>query len=184
MQLGSAGGAPGNQDSNEAYNRPTSVGFGGDGSFFITDGYVNSRVLHYSKDGTFVQKWGSKGTGDNQFNIVHDIVLDSKGRLYVADRENGRIQIFSQDGRLLGKWENIGAPWGLTYVERENAIYMADGVNDRVAKLNMEGQIVGTFGSHGKVAGRFDYPHSLAVDRTGAIYVAEIKNWRVQKFTK
>ena len=184
MVLGGVGNAPGTPDSNEAFNRPTNVGFAADGTFFITDGYVNSRVLRYNKNGDFVRKWGRKGTGDGEFDIVHDIVLDSQGKIYIADRENLRIQIFDQNGQFLGKWTDIGAAWGLSYVPRENAIYMADGRNDRVVKLNMEGQIVGALGSHGKTPGRFDFPHSIAVDSTGAIYVAEIKNWRVQKFVK
>ena len=75
-------------------------------------------------------------------------------------------------------------PWGLDYVARENAIYMCDGVNNRIVKLNLDGQILGVLSSYGKVQGKLDFPHSIAVDSTGAIYVAEIKNWRVQKFVK
>ena len=67
-------------------------------------------------------------------------------------------------------------------VARENALYMCDGVNDRILKLNLDGQVLGVLGSHGKIAGKLDFPHNLAVDSTGALYVAEIKNWRVQKF--
>jgi DNA-binding beta-propeller fold protein YncE len=184
MVIGAVGDAAGNQTSTDAFNRPTNVGFAPDGNFFITDGYVNSRVAKFTAGGDYIKQWGAKGTGDNEFNIVHDIVLDSRGRLYVADRENSRIQIFDQEGKFLGKWTDIGAAWGLAYVARENAIYMADGRNDRVVRLNMEGQVTGTLGSHGKTAGKFHYPHSIAVDSTGAIYVAEIRNWRVQKFVK
>ena len=73
---------------------------------------------------------------------------------------------------------------GLDYVARENAIYMCDGVNNRVVKLNLDGEILGVLGSYGKMPGKFDFAHSIAVDSGGAIYVAEIKNWRVQKFVK
>ena len=128
--------------------------------------------------------WGQKGTGDGEFNLVHDVALDSSGRVYVADRTNQRVQIFDQNGKFLGKWTGIGAPWGLSYVKRENALYMCDGVNDRIVKLNTDGQILGVLGSHGKTAGKLDYPHNIAVDSSGTIYVAEIKNWRVQKFVK
>ncbi|MDQ2947326.1 MAG: hypothetical protein M3Y27_15575, partial [Acidobacteriota bacterium] len=95
---------------------------------------------------------------------------------------NQRVQIFDQNGAFLGKWTGLGTPWGLYSVQRENALYMCDGLNDRILKLNLDGQILGVLGSHGKVPGKLDFPHNLAVDSSGAIYVAEIKNWRVQKF--
>jgi sugar lactone lactonase YvrE len=184
MAIGAVGDAPGTQDMKDAFNRPTNVAFGKDGGFFISDGYVNARVVRYSKDGDYLKQWGAKGTGDGQFDLVHDVVFDSRGRLYVADRNNWRIQIFDQDGKFLGKWANIGDPWGIDYVARENAIYMVDGQNDQLVRLNMEGQITGILGSHGKTPGKFHYPHAVAVDSTGAIYVAEIRNWRVQKFER
>jgi DNA-binding beta-propeller fold protein YncE len=184
MVLGGVRGAPGNNDSKDAYDEPTNVAFAPNGDFFISDGYVNSRVVKYNKYGDYLLQWGRRGTGDGEFNLVHDIVLDSGGRVYVADRTNQRVQIFDQRGEFLGKWTDVGAPWGLEYVARENAIYMCDGLNDRVVKLNLEGQILGVLGSHGKAPGKFDFPHQIAVDSTGAIYVAEIKNWRVQKFAK
>jgi hypothetical protein len=66
---------------------------------------------------------------------MHDVTLDSSGRVYVADRTNQRVQIFDQNGKFLGKWADIGGPWGLCYVKRENALYMCDGVNDRIVKI-------------------------------------------------
>ena len=184
MAIGAVGDAPGTQDTKDAFNRPTNVAFGKDGTFFISDGYVNARVVKYSKDGDYLKQWGEKGAGDGQFNLVHDAVIDSQGRLYIADRNNWRIQIFDQDGKFLGKWTNIGDPWSMEYVSRENAFYVVDGQNDQLFRLNMEGQITGVLGSHGKGPGKFYYPHGVAVDSTGAIYVAEIRNWRVQKFVK
>ncbi len=184
MAIGAVGGAVGDQTAPYAFNRPTNIGFGADGSFFVTDGYGNSRVAKYNKDGDYLKQWGSKGTGDSQFNIVHDIVADKAGKLFVADRENHRIQIFDQDGKFLGKWSDLGAAWGLAYAPRENAFFLSDGVNDQVIKLDHEGHVLGVLGSHGKIPGKFHYPHSVAVDSTGAVYVAEIQNWRVQKFVK
>ena len=182
MTIGQVAGAAGNNETRDGFNRPTNLAFAPNGDFFVSDGYVNSRVVRYNRDGEYITHWGRKGTGDGEFDLVHDVALDSQGRVYVADRLNQRIQIFDQNGKFLGKWTDIGAPWGLDYVARENAIYMCDGVNNRIVKLNLDGQILGVLSSYGKVPGKLDYPHSIAVDSTGAIYVAEIKNWRVQKF--
>ena len=185
MMIGQVGGKPGdNNDTKDGFNRPTNLIFAPNGDFYVSDGYVNSRVVKFNKEGVHQMHWGRKGTGDGEFDLVHDVALDSRGRVYVADRTNQRVQIFDPDGKFLGKWTDIGAPWGLYYVKGENAIYMCDGVNNRIIKLNLEGQILGVLSSYGKVPGKLDYPHSVAVDSAGAIYVAEIKNWRVQKFAK
>jgi DNA-binding beta-propeller fold protein YncE len=184
MILGNRQGVAGKNDSKDAFNEPTNIAFEPNGDFYVSDGYVNSRVMKFNRDGEYITHWGEKGTGDGQFNLVHDVVRDARGRLYVADRTNQRVQIFDGTGKFLGKWTNLGSPWGLDYVARENSIYMCDGVNNRVLKLNLEGEIQGVLGSYGKAPGKFDFAHSIGVDSTGAIYVAEIKNWRVQKFVK
>ena len=184
MHLGGVGGAVGDQTAKYAFNRPTNVAFAPDGSFFISDGYGNSRVARFSKNGDYIAQWGSKGTGDSQFDIVHDIAIDRSGKLYVADRENHRIQVFDQNGKLLKIWPDLGAAWGLAYVPSEEVFFMSDGVNDQIIELDKNGHVVGVLGAHRKTAGKFHYPHSVAVDSTGALYVAEILNWRVQKFFK
>lgn len=184
MVLGNRQGTPGKNDSQNAFNEPTGITFAPNGDFFISDGYVNSRVIKFNHDGEYLAHWGTKGTGDGEFNLVHDVTLDSRGRLYVADRSNSRVQIFDTSGKYLGKWTDVGQPWGLIYAPKENAIYMCDGLNNRIVKLNLDGEIQGVLGSYGKAPGKLDFAHSIAIDSTGAIYVAEIKNWRVQKFSK
>lgn len=180
MVFGNAGKTPGNNEAVHAFNRPTGVAFGANGDVYISDGYENSRIVRLNKDGEHLRHWGTKGTGDGQFNLVHDVAVDSRGRVYVCDRTNSRVQIFDADGKFLGKWTDLGQPWGITY--RDNALYMCDGLNDRVVKLNLDGQILGVLGGPGKAPGKFHFAHNIAVDSTGAIYVAEIRNWRVQKF--
>ena len=182
MVIATPGNLAGALDAKYAFNRPTSVAFAPNGDFYVSDGYLNSRVVKYNQDGEYLTQWGRRGTGDGEFNLVHDVCLDSRGRVYVADRTNARVQIFDQDGKFLGKWTDAGSPWGLCFVAREQAIYMTDGTNNRVVKLNLEGKVLGVLGSFGKVPGKFDFAHQIAVDSTGAIYVSEIKNWRVQKF--
>ncbi len=178
------GRSAGNNDAKDAFNEPTGVAFTPDGGFYVSDGYVNSRVIQFNKDGMYQRHWGAKGKADGEFNLVHDVALDSKGRVYVADRSNSRVQIFDSTGKYLGKWTDVGAPWGLYYVQREEAIYMCDGGNNRVVKLNLDGQVLGVLGSYGRIPGKFDFAHNIAVDSEGSIYVAEIKNWRVQKFAR
>lgn len=182
LVLGNRQGTSGNNDSHDAFNEPTGLWFLPNGDFYVADGYVNSRVIQFNKNGEYLTHWGHKGTGDGEFNLSHDVTVDTRGRVYVADRTNQRVQIFDSKGRFLGKWTDVGAPWGLYYVARENAIYMCDGFNNRVVKLNTDGQVLGVLGSYGKVPGKFDFAHNIAVDSEGSIYVVEIKNWRVQKF--
>ncbi len=182
MVITNAGRRPGDNDAKYAFNRPTGLTFTPNGDFYVADGYGNSRVIQFNKYGEYQRHWGRKGTGDGEFDLVHDVCVDARGHVYVADRTNARVQVFDANGRFLSKWTDVGNPWGLYYAARENAIYMADGHNNRVVKLNLDGQVVGVLGGFGKAPGKFDFAHNIAVDSTGAIYVSEIKNWRVQKF--
>lgn len=184
MVLGNAGGQPGTNEDEYAFNKPTGVAFDSTGNVYVSDGYENTRVVKYSPDGEYIKHWGTPGTGDGQFNLVHDVAIDSKDRVYVADRSNNRVQVFDSEGKFLAKWTEAGTPWGLDYDAREDVIYMADGVNNQVSKLSLDGQVLGTLGSFGKAPGKLDFAHHLDVDSKGSIYVAEIKNWRVQKFVK
>jgi DNA-binding beta-propeller fold protein YncE len=185
MVLGNRQGTPGNNDSKDAFDQPTNVCFRPDGNFYVSDGYVNSRIIEFTPDGEYIRHWGTLGKGDGQFALVHDVVIDSKGLVYVADRQNARVQVFDQNGKFITKWTNVGAPWGLVYVTNEDAIYMCDGKNDRIVKLSLEGKVLGQIGSWGKAPGKLDYVHDITFDPVdGSIYTVEIKNWRVQKWVR
>lgn len=185
MVLGNRQGTPGNNLAHDAFNQPTNVALRPNGNVYVSDGYVNSRVIEFTAQGDFVRQWGKKGTADGEFNLVHDVVLDSKDRVYVADRNNERIQVFDETGKFLVKWADIGAPWGLAYMPKEEAIYMCDGKYNRIVKLNLDGQVLGVLSGYGKAPGKLDYAHSIAVDQTdGSLYAVEIKNWRVQKWVR
>jgi streptogramin lyase len=106
------GGQPANSGS--AFNGATDIAFGPNGRLFISDGYGNARILEYTADGKRVREWGSPGTGPGQFHLPHSIVIDEDGIVYVADRENGRIQRFDLDGRYLGEFANLGRTYSLT----------------------------------------------------------------------
>jgi peptidylamidoglycolate lyase len=110
------------------FDRPTAVAVAGDGSFYVSDGYKNSRVIKFSADGKFLFQWGTKGTGPGQFDLPHWVALDSAGRVYVADRENQRIQVFDSTGHYLAQWagKQFGRPYSIA-VDRSGMAYVADG---------------------------------------------------------
>ena len=186
MILGNRQGTPGNNESQDGFNRPTNVAFRSNGNIYISDGYVNSRVVEYTADGLYVGQWGKPGLDANgAFHLVHDVVVGEDGRVYVADRSNERVQVFDADGKFITKWTGIGAPWGLCYVAAEKAIYMCDGKYARIIKLSLDGKVLGTLGSYGRTQGKLDFVHSITVDPSdGSIYTVEIKNWRVQKWIR
>ena len=164
----------------ELFNRPTDVAFAANGDFFVTDGYGNSRVVRFSKDGKYLKEWGKKGTGEGEFNLPHAIVIDGKGRLYVGDRENNRVQIFDGDGKFLAQWKESGAPYGLFLAG--DRLFVADARASWVLILDAQGKPIGRVGQKGTGAGQFGTPHMLCVDSDGALYIAEVGNKRVQKF--
>ncbi|MBH53602.1 MAG: hypothetical protein CMI18_04565 [Opitutaceae bacterium] len=182
MVIANAGMGTGDNDAPYGFNRPTGLAFAPNGDVYVADGYVNSRVVKYTADGKYITHWGSKGIGDGQFNLVHDVTVDNNGRVYVADRTNARIQVFDANGKFIELWPDVGNPWGVHYVASQDAIYMADGHANRILKLNTDGGILGQLSQFGKAPGDLDFAHHLSVDSEGSIYVTEIKNWRVQKF--
>ncbi len=125
MTLGKAGvsgSGPG------LFDQPTDVAVSPAGDIFVTDSHrngTNNRVVRFSEDGTFVKEWGQKGSGRGQFSEPHTIAIDSRGRLFVGDRENNRIQIFDQDGRFIDEWRQFGRPSGIA-ITKDDTIYVAD----------------------------------------------------------
>jgi DNA-binding beta-propeller fold protein YncE len=125
MTLGKAGVSGGGRD---LFDQPTDVVVSPAGDIFITDSHrngKNNRVVRFTKDGTFVREWGRKGSGRGEFSEPHTIAMDSRGRLFVGDRENNRIQIFDQDGAWLDEWRQFGRPSGI-FITKDDAIYVAD----------------------------------------------------------
>ena len=159
------------------FNRPADVLVAPNGDIFVADGYGNSRVVKFSKDGKFIKAWGTKGTGPGQFNLPHNLAMDSQGRLLVADRENGRIQIFDQDGNYLDQWKGLGGkPYGLV-MGKDDTLYIgdADGGTITVAK---DGKVLDVIHDLGR-------PHQLAIDPAGAIYYADVREGKgIHKIVK
>lgn len=163
----------------DQFDRPTDVAVAPSGEFYVSDGYGNSRVLKFSRDGKLLRQWGKKGKGDGEFDLPHAISLDPKGRVYVADRENNRVQVFDGDGRLLTIWRDTGSPFGL-FLSKDRW-FVADGRAHWVKVLDADGKTLGRFGEKGDGPGQFNLPHMLCVDLHGAVYVAEVNGKRIQK---
>jgi sugar lactone lactonase YvrE len=125
LALGKAG-VPG--DGPDTFNQPSDVVVAANGDIFVADGHggnSNARVVKFSKDGSFIKAWGKKGSAPGEFDTPHTIALDSRGRLFVGDRNNNRIQIFDQEGRFLEAWTQFSRPSGI-YIDKNDAIYVAD----------------------------------------------------------
>ena len=173
------------------FNRPTDVAVLPDGSFYVSDGYRNTRIVHFAADGRFLLQWGRPGNGPGEFNVPHAIKVDSEGHVYVADRENDRIQVFTADGRFIAQWRSprMGRPYSLALIGR-GLVAVADGGEqpeqgpDRsgVSLVNQSGAVVSTFGRFGNYDGQFRMAHDVAADRQGNLYVVDITGQRVQKF--
>jgi DNA-binding beta-propeller fold protein YncE len=200
LTLGTAGES--GEDSTHL-NRPTDVAVAPGGDTFVTDGYGNNRIVHFDERGRFVETWGSLGSGPGEFSLPHSIALDSRGRLFVADRNNARVQVFDQAGRFLDEWRDLVVPWHIVVTERDE-IYVCGSSPMRWPKLPIPGLIVGippkdqlimVFTPDGRVTrlitfpkgqrpGELDWVHALAVDRRGDLYLGDIQGKRAQKFLR
>ena len=162
--------------------------------FYVTDGYCNARVHKYSPDGKLLFSWGEPGTEPGQFNIVHNICTDKDGYLYVADRENHRVQVFDADGKFQTQWTNMARPCGM-YIDsgRDQLCYVgemgaaispnegAPGLGPRISIYNLKGTVLARLGDTGpgEVPGKFIAPHGVVVDSRGDLYVGEV-SWTVK----
>ena len=179
-------------DDSIHFNRPTDVAVALDGSFYVSDGYRNSRIVRFTKDGRYLSSWGRKGSRPGEFNVPHSIARDTTGRVYVADRGNARIQVFDSVGHFLTEWKGpeVGRPWALR-VGADGYLYVVDGGDQpatppdraRVLKLTRQGRVIESFGGFGNYDGQFIWPHAVAVAADGTVYVGDVSTgMRVQKF--
>jgi sugar lactone lactonase YvrE len=179
MTLGTRGVA-GDNDSKIALNGPADVAVSPNGDIFVADGEgPNTRIVKYRKDGTLLTMWGTKGSEPGQLLIPHSVFLDARGRVYVANRGNKRVEIFDQQGKLLDQITNAATPYGL-FITHDGTIFVADGTDgsEGVTVLNIKNkkvlaQIPNLKGSH-----------MLTVDRKGAIYVAQVRGKSLRKFIR
>lgn len=175
------------------FNKPTDVAVAPDGSFYVSDGYVNSRVAKFSAGGKFLFDWGRKGTRPGEFDLPHGISIDAQGRIYVADRSNSRVQVFEGDGTFIAEWKgsDLGRPWAVT-CGPDGSVYIVDGGDlkpwppDRghILKLDPSGRIQEKWASFGNYNGQLFWGHCVAVGTNGAVYSGDIHGRRIQKFQR
>jgi NHL repeat len=186
-------GKPAPYQSGEPFNRCTHVALSPKNELYVSDGYGNSRVHKYSPDGKLLFSWGEPGTDPGQFNIVHNIVTDREGYVYVADRENHRIQVFDGNGKFIDQWHNMHRPCAL-YMDsgREPLCYLGElgpgmsvnkdcpNLGPRLSILSKQGKLLARLGDTvpGEAPGQFIAPHGLALDSRGDIYVGEV-SWTI-----
>jgi streptogramin lyase len=164
------------------FNRPTDVAWDASGNIYVSDGYNNSRVVKFDKDGNWVKAWGERGSGPGQLNIPHTIATDAKGNVYVGDRTNRRIQVFDSNGTVLRQITGIEQPWAICITPAPNeVIFSADANSGKIFKLGLDGTMIGSFGSFGKQLKQFGWVHEIACPSEHELYVGELLNWRMQK---
>ena len=165
------------------FHHPTDVGMSPNGDFYVSDGYRNCRVHKYSADGELLFSWGEPGEGPGQFKLVHS-VWEHKGKVYVADRANNRLQIFTPNGEYLDTWPGFLQPCKI-YVDNDDIMYVAE-LGARVSILDLEGNVLGRWGGERSHApGQFWGPHGIWADSNGDVYVSEVlEGARLQKFAR
>lgn len=181
---------PGAGVEGESFSRPTDVAWDAQGNIYVADGYGNARVAKYDRNGKWIKNWGSRGTGQGQFNIVHGIVVDAQGNVYVGDEGNKRVQVFDTEGTFKTQFTNVGAPTALCLTRgAQPVLYVAhsgdpDGMDDAaIYKVDLKGSVLGKFGSAGKLPKEFGLVNSIDCRNDNELLVGELANWRVQKLT-
>ena len=197
LALGKAGVAG---DEEDTFNKPSAVAIAPNGDIFVADGHggnSNARIMKFSKDGKFIMTWGKKGSAPGEINIPHALAFDSKGRLFVADRGNNRIQIFDQRGKYIDQWQQFSRPSGI-FIDRNDVIYVADSESGSVAKDHAAWKRGIRIGSakDGSISAFIPDPNTdpnytgtsaaegVAADAKGVIYGAEVGPKDLKKYVR
>jgi hypothetical protein len=175
------------------FSRPTDVGWDKAGNIFVTDGYGNSRIVKYDKNGRFVKEAGTRGDKPGQLNLPHTMAVDAQGNVYVGDRSNTRVQVFDNDLNVKAIYDNVGSPWAVCispgphqylFVSNsipDNGLAQYRDITGEIYKMELDGTIVGRFGKPGKQLGEFSTVHEIDCRNPNELLVSEITSWRVQK---
>jgi sugar lactone lactonase YvrE len=176
------------------FGQPSTLAFLPNGDFLVGDGYQNGRVIRFDAEGEYVSEFGSVGSGPGQFDLVHGVAVDRDRRIYVVDRGNSRIQVFSEGGEYIQEWPDIFYPSGI-YIDENDGVWVISGALNRVLKYDTNGVLQYYFGAYGgaspdgprglpasEFAGGLARPHQMNVDQDGNVYVASYAGPWVNKF--
>jgi sugar lactone lactonase YvrE len=192
MTLGKAGVSGSGPDT---FNGPSDVVIAPNGDIFVADGHYGDntgRVVKFSKDGKFIKAWGKRGSGPGEFDEPHSIAMDSKGRLFVADRKNNRIQIFDQDGKFIDQWKQFGRPSGI-YISKDDTLYSTDSQSDAMTNPGVKRGIRIGSAKDGTVKSFIPDPSTnpqiaqaegVTADAKGDVYAAGVSSMGLHKFVK
>jgi hypothetical protein len=170
------------------FNRPTDITWLPDGTFFISDGYAGTRVAKFDPNGNFLLDWGAvpkdpANPGPNEFWSVHSIAVSKDRRVFVADREHSRMQVFDENGKFLSMWPTGHRSAVYTHIVTDDGyVWVGENTTQRLVKYDLEGRYIYDMGGPGPLPGQFDGPHQISVDQEGNLYVSEVWNGRTQKF--
>ncbi len=176
------------------FARPTDIAWLPDGTYFISDGYVGTRVAKYDPDDNFVMDWGQEpadpaNPGPYEFDTVHAITISEDRMIYVSDRAHARIQVFDENGEFQFMFPTGPRGSSLPYAVEvmldpsgEEVLWIADGGTGRMLKYDLEGNFLYGWGTPGNEYGHFNGPHSITTDQDGNLYISEVFAGRVQKF--
>ena len=174
------------------FGRPTDVGWDPQGNIFVSDGYGNSRVVKFDKNGRFVKSVGSRGSAQGQLNLPHTMAMDAQGNVYVGDRSNARVQVFDNDLNFKAIYDNVGSPWAVCvspgphqylFVSNslpDNGLSQFRDITGEIYKMELDGTIVGKFGKAGKQLKEFSTVHEIDCRNPNELFVAEITAFRIQ----
>jgi 6-bladed beta-propeller len=176
-----------------SFNRPTDIGWDANGNIFVSDGYTDSRVVKYDKNGRFIKSAGTRGNGPGQLNLPHTLQVDLQGNVYIGDRSNARVQVWDNDLNPKAIYDNVGNPWTLCispgphqYLFVSNSVpdngdSRTAAVTGEIYKMELDGRILGKFGKGGKALKEFSTVHGIDCRNPNELYVSEITSWRAQK---
>ena len=173
LKLGTKGQAGTDE---KTFNRPTDIAFAPTGEVYVSDGYGNSRVVKFSREGKYLMTWGKRGTGPGEFNTPHSVAVDSNGEVYVSDRENNRIQVFDPNGKFLRQFTHLGATQNIFITPKDEMWIITHRDNiENITYDTLAGRIMNIDRLTGRIIGSMESPgHWLHVAPTKEIFIGSL----------